>query len=78
MSAAIIRRMAYVFASICIGYLTQGLITITDGLTVRVSKRLEGTSYYNLSGTKIWLPSEEGLRPSASAIVHRNKEEFRD
>jgi putative restriction endonuclease len=55
-----------------------GLIAITDDLTVRVSKRLKGTSYYDLLGTKIRLPSDEALWPSTSAIGIRNTQEFRD
>ncbi len=55
-----------------------GLITITDGLRVVVSRRLKGTSYHNLSGSKVRLPSDALLKPSASAIAYRNKEEFRD
>jgi len=55
-----------------------GLITITDDFVVRVSKRLAGTSYENLSGTKIRPPSDRRFCPSASAIACRNVEEFRD
>jgi putative restriction endonuclease len=55
-----------------------GLITITDELKVRVSDRLSGTSYYQLSGTEIRLPSDRRLCPSAKAIAYRNSEEFRD
>jgi HNH endonuclease len=55
-----------------------GLITITEGLRVRVSKRLKRTSYSDLSGIKVRVPSDQSLCPSASAIAYRNTEEFRD
>jgi putative restriction endonuclease len=55
-----------------------GLITITDDFMVRVSKRLAGTSYANLSRIKVRLPSDRRCWPSASAIACRNFKEFRD
>jgi putative restriction endonuclease len=54
-----------------------GLVTITDELTICVSKRLAGTSYYGLSGKALQLPSDKDFCPSASAILDRNAREFR-
>jgi putative restriction endonuclease len=56
----------------------DGLISLGEDLTVRVSPKLNNTSYENYSGEKIRLPAEEKHYPSLGAIKDRNKNEYRD
>lgn len=55
----------------------DGLITITEDMTVQVSAKLAKTTYEGLSGQKIRLPIDKNHFPSVTAIKHRNGYEFR-
>lgn len=55
----------------------DGLITITEQMTVRVSPRLEKTTYDSFSGRKIHLPKDQKCWPSIEAIQYRNSNEYR-
>lgn len=56
----------------------DGLITLTEEMTIRVSPKLNQTSYFNYSGKKIRAPAEHKYCPSQDAIKHRNINEYRD
>ncbi len=50
----------------------EGLISITEGYTVKVSNRLVATSYEGLEGKLISLPADLSSQPSADALAfHR-------
>jgi putative restriction endonuclease len=56
----------------------EGLITIAEDMTVRVSPQLAKTSYSSLSGKRIKLPENMFHHPADVAIKHRNSTEYRD
>jgi putative restriction endonuclease len=50
----------------------EGLLMITDDHHLRVSEKLKGTSYYELDGKPIALPTNPELGPSNEALaIHR-------
>lgn len=56
----------------------DGLITITEDLTIQVSPRLGKTSYSGFSGKKIRPPASGDHYPALVAIKDRKTNEYRD
>jgi putative restriction endonuclease len=56
----------------------DGLITLLEDMTIRVSPQLSQSSYFNYSGKTIRLPAEHKHYPSPEAIKNRNTNEYRN
>jgi putative restriction endonuclease len=56
----------------------DGLITLLEDMTIRVSPKLNGTTYLNYSGKKITVPLKHNHYPSLDAIKSRNANEYRE
>ncbi len=51
----------------------EGLLAISDELTLMVSSQLAGTSYEALEGKKLKLPADPAARPSTEALAFHRK-----